>query len=166
MSEGYLQKIVITNLKKIAEYYEINSIEKLAEIVEVKSSTIISWFSYKRGPKIKTLDKISDKLNIQTHILFQDEFQPNSSMIIPGVKNNSRESLDSNLKKEYGKLSKKSWSEVSSIYSGFLSIDTLKSYHRGENSITPPIKTLEKLSSYLGVPASELIKDVKNEEDR
>ncbi|NMA07087.1 MAG: helix-turn-helix transcriptional regulator [Ruminococcaceae bacterium] len=159
MQKNYLQKLVITNLKKIIDFYKLNSIAGFAEVIGIKSSTVKSWLSFDRCPKIKTLDNISDKLNIPTYFLFLENFLPTDEMIKPGIANDSSRALKNNLKKIYKNLDKNSWNEISSIYSGLLSIDTLKSYQRrDERSIMPPIKTLEKLSSYLGIPASEILK--------
>lgn len=163
---GYLHRVVITNIKKVMVYFQIDSTKGLAELVEVKVETIESWFSNKRSPKITTLDKIANKLNIPTYILFQDELTIDETTIRHSVNNNSRDALEKNLRNEYNRQGKTLWNEISSIYSGFRSIDTLKSYHRKTNKITPPLKTLEKLSSYLGIPASELIKENNYEENK
>lgn len=166
MSEEYLQKLIISNLKKILNHHGFNSVEEFAEEVEINTTTVESWFSFRRCPKIKSLDRISDRLNIPTYILFQEDLQLSDFVNTQGIKNDSSKALDNNLKKAYRNLNKNSWDEISSIYRGLLSINTLKSYHRENGSIMPPIATLEKLSSYLGIPASELIKESKSEEDQ
>jgi hypothetical protein len=164
MNTSYLQRVVIANLKNIMIFFGLNSIKELAVLAEVERETVESWFSYDRCPKLKTLDKISNRLNFPTYILLQEDFLLDQSKVKQSIFNDSRETLVKNLEKEYIKRNKTSWNDISSIYSGYLSIDTLKSYHRKNNNITPPLKTLEVMSSYLGIPASELIKEVENAE--
>lgn len=166
MQIGYLHNVVMTNLKKIMIRFNIESNKQLSELAEVKESTIESWFSNKRSPKISTLDKIANKFKIPTYILFKEDLDINGINVNNSLENNSSDSLEKNLRNEYIRLGKTSWNEISSIYSGFLSIDTLKSYHRKKNRITPPLITLERLSSYLGIPASELIKEDCNEKNQ
>lgn len=166
MQIGYLHSTVMTNLRKVMSYLKIDSARELSLLVKVKEETIESWFLNNRTPKITTLDKIANKLNVPTYILFQNDLKIDETIIYDSINNNSSDNLEKNLKNEYLKRSKASWNEISSIYSGFRSIDTLKSYHRKTNKITPPLKTLEKLSSYLGIPASELLKEVHNEENK
>lgn len=166
MQNGYLHNVVITNLRKIMMHFNIESNKQLSEFADVKEKTIESWFSNKRSPKISTLDKIANKLKIPTYILFKEDLEINDINIYDSIENNSSDSLEKNLRNVYIRRGKTSWNEISSIYSGLLSIDTLKSYHRKKNRITPPLNTLERLSSYLGIPAGELIKEDYNEKNQ
>lgn len=153
------ERYILINLDKIFKYYSLNNLKEIAVKIDVNYSTIRSWNSYQRMPTLKTLDIICNKLFVPTYILFIPELSREeiSNYITENIKNNSPRNLRSNLKKAYKDKGINSWSEVEAFFSGLLSEETLKSYHRLNNPLVPPIKTLGKMSSYLGIEPYKLL---------
>lgn len=67
-----LERIVIENIKKIRKEKNITQ-EKLAELCETSTSYIGSMETYKNVPKLSTIEKIADALNVSPQTLFYDE---------------------------------------------------------------------------------------------
>lgn len=157
----YIERRILINLNKVFKYYNLNDLEEISKKIEINYSTIRSWNSYHRIPTLKTLDTICDKLFIPTYILFLLDLNQGviSNNINKTINNNTPKKLKYNLRKVYKDKNLNSWSEVEAFFSGLLSVETLKSYHRVNNPIVPPIKTLGKMSSYLGVEPYKLLQN-------
>lgn len=160
---SFLQKLLIKNLKFIFNYIKITNQKDAAKYIGINYSTFRSWMSYERLPSLVTLDRICDIFKIPTYVLFLPDLSDfNLTKINVTTNNNSIKNLNKNLKILYKKKGKDNWNDIESIYSGLLSRETLKSYHRGKNYITPPISTLDKMCSYLGIPAYKLLRGEKD----
>ncbi|QZN88052.1 helix-turn-helix transcriptional regulator [Vagococcus lutrae] len=167
MNPENLQKTVINNLFEVLKHYGLsNNRKKIADFLNVNYSTFRAWISYNRTPSLETLDKISNTLSIPTHILFIPDLQTEDvkRYIDNEIQNNSSFFLDKNLKSVYRDQDLNNWRAVENIYGSLLSQESLKSYHRKNNSRIPTINTLEKMSTYLGVPAYKLIMGGKHHE--
>ena len=167
MGPGNLQKTIINNLFIILSYFGLkNDREKMAEYINVSYSTFRGWISYNRTPSLKTLDEISNVLSIPTYILMMQDLHSRdiNGYIDNEINNNSPLYLSENLISAYRDKGLNSWGAVENIYGSLLSRESLKSYHRKNENRTPTINTLDKMSSYLGIPAYKLIMGGKKHE--
>lgn len=67
-----LERIVIENIKRIRKEKHISQ-EMLAELCGTSTSYIGSMETYRNVPKLSTIEKIADALNVAPQVLFFDE---------------------------------------------------------------------------------------------
>jgi transcriptional regulator with XRE-family HTH domain len=67
----YLERLVINNIKRIRKERGISQ-EKLAEACNTATSYIGLMEIYKNVPKLSTIEKIANALNVDPLIFFQD----------------------------------------------------------------------------------------------
>lgn len=82
-----LEKIVVDNIKRIRKEKNISQ-EKLAELCETSTSYIGLMETYKNIPKLSTIERIAEALNVKAIELFQEqeELQPKNSVHKENIK--------------------------------------------------------------------------------
>lgn len=94
-----LEKIVIDNIKRIRKEKGISQ-EKLAELCNTATSYIGLMEIYKNVPKLSTIEKIANALEVEPQILFiNHELPSNREKEIEVIKDNILKAVDSELKK-------------------------------------------------------------------
>ena len=149
-------EIFLDNINRIAKYQNLETYKDLAADIGVTETALKKWQNKTRCPLLSQIDKISDKKNIYSYTLLQE----NGYILkeIEFVKNDSRKILLDNLQKYFINNGKFSWSDKASVFYGFVSEDNLKSYFRKNNFKTPPLKRLDDMAEAIGIPVHQLIK--------
>lgn len=149
--------IFVENLNRIAKINEFEGYRELADYLCVKEGTLKCWQNKSRTPSLKQLDSIASNMNIYSYLLIKES--ASIEVEIEVVNNNSREVLLNNLKRIFFDYGRFTWADKASLFYGFVSEDSLKSYFRNENYKTPPLKKLDEMAEALGVPTYKLIKE-------
>ena len=155
-----LEKILIKNLMYELKKKDINNLQEAASFLNVNYNTFRGWISLNRTISLRKLDDLCDIKEIPTYYLFVNEaISHGYDDVKRYLPNNSRKVFIDNLDYIFEKRGKHTWDQRESLFYGMVSKDTLMAYRRtSKNSRYPKISTIESISSYLGIPASELFK--------
>ena len=132
-------EIFLDNINRIAKYQNLETYKDLAADIGVTETALKKWQNKTRCPLLSQIDKISDKKNIYSYTLLQE-----NGDILKEI--------------EFINNGKFSWSDKASVFYGFVSEDNLKSYFRKNNFKTPPLKRLDDMAEAIGIPVHQLIK--------
>ena len=156
------QEIFINNINRLVSYYKLNTYKKMAEFLSVTEDSLKHWQNKTRCPTLKKIDQISNRIGCWSYALIQKDGEIFAEIEFP--QNDSREILIRNLKEIFLQEGRFSWNDKAALFCCFVSVDVLKSYFREKNFKTPPLKKLDEMASALGIPAYELIKEVRANE--
>ncbi|MDR1904374.1 MAG: helix-turn-helix domain-containing protein [Treponema sp.] len=94
----YLEKLVIDNIKRIRKERGISQ-EKLAEACNTATSYIGLMEIYRNVPKLSTIERIAEALNVDPLIFFtrEEELSPESEEKIQHIKNNLLKAIEKEL---------------------------------------------------------------------
>lgn len=153
-----IHKTIVSNIRKLMNQRQITSYNELSLCTSISENTIKSWFAYNNAPKIASLDKLADLLNISTYLLFQEDpnFINKPTEIINSTKDNMRINLLQYLRATYGSSKPK---DVLLYLDSVMSRDAYISYTRKSNNRSITINTLQLFCDKFDIKPYFLIKD-------
>jgi transcriptional regulator with XRE-family HTH domain len=154
-----LSDIIIRNLLSYMDDHNYQDYESFSKFIKINVSTFKCWTSKKRTPTLGTLDKICDTLEIPTYYLLIPATGFNADQTIKDIylPNHSRSIISTNLKQIFITKHRYNWNDKISLFYGYFSIDTLKSYVRCKNYRTPPLEKISLIAECLGIEPYKLI---------
>lgn len=157
IKEMISMQFFVFNLNNYISYKGFPTVKKLADFLSIKYSRLISWLNFQKTPPLAVLDKIANKMQIYSKDLIGNKIDFNSYVFIDEIDNLSNVQFCINLRKYLNKYDIKTASDFVAYFEGNFSKHTYYSYFKNSNRKTPSLKSLETISSFLGVKPTQLI---------
>ncbi len=156
------KKLFMVNLQKICKQRNYNSLSDMALELCIPVGTLKCWLTGNRIPKLKSLDKLANKLGCLSFNLIC----PNSDFTDMGIYDNDIHKIFSiNMKIVFINNQAKTYSEKLKLLDYVISYDVLISYLRQNKYRLPTLQTLDKIANALNMHSYDLIREgILNEE--